>query len=134
MRTQNLRTLGLILTVLCYLLAGAAVFDALESESARARKSALEERAHELKERFGFTEEDYREVERVALQSAPHRAGRQWKFTGSFYFAITVISTIGRSHTVSPERSREAWSVGAALFSVAMLMFLLFRLGVQYHF
>lgn len=99
MRTQNLRTLGLILSVLCYLLAGAAVFDALESESARARKSALEERVHELKERFGFTAEDYREVERVALLSAPHRAGRQWKFTGSFYFAITVISTIGRRHS-----------------------------------
>lgn len=97
MRTQNLRTLGLVLSVLCYLLAGAAVFDALESESERAAKSALEARLHELKERFGFTEDDYREVERVALLSAPHRAGRQWKFTGSFYFAITVISTIGGS-------------------------------------
>lgn len=96
-RTQNLRTFGLILSVLCYLLAGAAVFDALESESARASKSALEERLRELKEKFGFTEDDYREVERVALLSAPHRAGHQWKFAGSLYFAITVISTIGGS-------------------------------------
>lgn len=39
--------------------------------------------------------EDYRELERLALQAEPHRAGRQWKFAGSFYFAITVITTIG---------------------------------------
>lgn len=111
MRRQNLRTLGLILSVLCYLLAGAAVFDALESERARASKSALEERLHELKERFGFSEDDYREVERVALLSAPHRAGHQWKFTGSFYFAITVISTIGGSDLLC-EKSNETWIKG----------------------
>jgi len=29
------------------------------------------------------------------MQSEPHRAGVQWKFAGSFYFAITVITTIG---------------------------------------
>lgn len=108
MRSQNLRTLGLILSVLCYLLAGAAVFDALESESARATHSALEERLHRMKERFGFSEDDYREVERVALLSAPHRAGTQWKFTGSFYFAITVISTIGGSECVT-EKGSKAW-------------------------
>lgn len=95
MPTQSTRTLCLILTVVCYLLVGAAVFDALESESERAKKSALERQMCELKEKYGFSEDDYREIERVALQSAPHRAGRQWKFAGSFYFAITVISTIG---------------------------------------
>lgn len=104
-RMRNLRTLGLILSVLCYLLTGAAVFDALESESARATQNALEERLHTLKERLALTEHDYREVERVALLSAPHRAGRQWKFTGSFYFAITVISTIGGSHFVAEKNS-----------------------------
>lgn len=96
MKTQNIRTLSLILSIVFYLLVGAAVFDALESESEGSRKKALEEKLSELKSKYGFTEEDYREIERVVILSEPHRAGRQWKFAGSFYFAITVITTIGK--------------------------------------
>jgi hypothetical protein len=29
------------------------------------------------------------------LRLKPHKAGVQWRFAGSFYFAITVITTIG---------------------------------------
>ena len=31
------------------------------------------------------------------LKSVPHKAGIQWKFAGAFYFATTVITTIGES-------------------------------------
>lgn len=96
MKTQNIRTLSLILSMVFYLLIGAAVFGALESESESSRKRALEQKLTELKMKYGFAEDDYREIERVVLQSEPHRAGRQWKFAGSFYFAITVITTIGK--------------------------------------
>lgn len=96
MKAQNIRTLCLILSIVFYLLIGAAVFDALESDSESSKKKTLEQKLNELKKRYGFTEDDYREIERVVLQSEPHRAGRQWKFAGSFYFAITVITTIGK--------------------------------------
>lgn len=96
MKTQNIRTLSLILSIIFYLLIGAAVFDALESESESSRKKTLEQRLNELKKKYGFTEDDYREIEKVVLLSEPHRPGRQWKFAGSFYFAITVITTIGK--------------------------------------
>lgn len=96
MKTHNIRTLSLILSIILYLLIGAAVFDALESESESSRRKALEQKLNELKKKYGFTEDDYREVERVVLLSEPHRAGKQWKFAGSFYFAITVITTIGK--------------------------------------
>lgn len=96
MEEKNLRSLCLILSIVLYLLIGAAVFDALESDSESAKTEALEEKLEQLKMKYGFSEGDYREVERVVLQAAPHRAGRQWKFAGSFYFAITVITTIGK--------------------------------------
>lgn len=95
MKAHNIRTLCLIISIVFYLLIGAAVFDALESDSESSKKKALELKLNELKKKYGFTEDDYREVERVVLQSEPHQAGRQWKFAGSFYFAITVITTIG---------------------------------------
>lgn len=95
MRKQSLRTAALILCILSYLLVGAAVFDALESEAESGRKRLLAQKRSELRRKYGFSTEDYRELERLALQAEPHRAGRQWKFAGSFYFAITVITTIG---------------------------------------
>ncbi|CDQ88045.1 unnamed protein product [Oncorhynchus mykiss] len=77
MKKQNVRTLSLILCMFSYLLVGAAL------------------KRTEMKKKYRFSEDDYREIERVVLQADPHRAGRQWKFAGSFYFAITVITTIG---------------------------------------
>lgn len=96
MKKQNVRTLSLILCMFSYLLVGAAVFDALESESESSRRRVLEQKRSEMKKKYRFSEDDYREIERVVLQAEPHRAGRQWKFAGSFYFAITVITTIGK--------------------------------------
>lgn len=95
MKRQNLRTAALILCIFSYLLVGAAVFDALESEAESGRKRLLEQKRGELRRKYRFSADDYRELERLVLQAEPHRAGRQWKFAGSFYFAITVITTIG---------------------------------------
>ena len=95
MKKQNIRTLSLILCMFSYLLVGAAVFDALESESESSRRRVLEKKRNEMKKKYRFSEDDYLEIERVVMQAEPHRAGTQWKFAGSFYFAITVITTIG---------------------------------------
>lgn len=103
MRKQSARTAALILCILSYLLVGAAVFDALESEAERSRQRLLARKRGEFRRKYRFSADDYRELERLALQAEPHRAGRQWRFAGSFYFAITVITTIGEpSRVFSP--------------------------------
>uniref|UniRef100_A0A8C3X747 Potassium channel domain-containing protein n=1 Tax=Cyanoderma ruficeps TaxID=181631 RepID=A0A8C3X747_9PASS len=95
MKRQNVRTLALIVCTFTYLLVGAAVFDALESEAETAEKRRLEAKSRELSRKYNLSSESYRELERVVLKLKPHKAGVQWKFAGSFYFAITVITTIG---------------------------------------
>lgn len=35
-------------------------------------------------------------LETVVLQGVPHKAGQQWKFAGAFYYATTVLTTIGK--------------------------------------
>lgn len=102
MRKQSARTAALILCILSYLLVGAAVFDALESEAERSRQRLLAWKRGEFRRKYRFSADDYRELERLALQAEPHRAGRQWRFAGSFYFAITVITTIGEPSGASP--------------------------------
>ncbi|KAB1267122.1 Potassium channel subfamily K member 3 [Camelus dromedarius] len=95
MKRQNVRTLALIVCTFTYLLVGAAVFDALESEPEMIERQRLELRQQELRARYNLSQGGYEELERVVLRLKPHKAGVQWRFAGSFYFAITVITTIG---------------------------------------
>lgn len=95
MKRQNARTLALIISILTYLVVGAAVFETLESKQEKNHKRKLDARKFELMRKYNLTKENFEELEHVVLQLKPHKAGVQWRFAGSFYFAITVITTIG---------------------------------------
>ncbi|XP_041748973.1 potassium channel subfamily K member 15-like [Coregonus clupeaformis] len=129
MKVQNIRTLSLILCMISYLLVGAAVFDALESETESLRKKILEQKRNELKKKYGFTQDDYLEIERVVLQSEPHRAGRQWKFAGSFYFAINVITTIGYGHAAPCTDSGKAFCMFYAVLGIPLTLVMFQSMG-----
>lgn len=90
-----MRTLALIICTLSYLLIGAGVFDALESKQEKSQRRKLNYRKFQLMSRYNLSKNDYEQIEKVVLLLKPHKAGVQWKFAGSFYFAITVITTIG---------------------------------------
>ncbi|XP_014910287.1 potassium channel subfamily K member 15 [Poecilia latipinna] len=129
MKKQNVRTLSLILCMFSYLLVGAAVFDALESESENSRRRILEQKRSEMKRKYRFSEDDYREIERVVLQAEPHRAGRQWKFAGSFYFAITVITTIGYGHAAPGTDAGKVFCMFYAVLGIPLTLVMFQSLG-----
>lgn len=43
-----------------------------------------------------MSDEDFRILTTIVIKSVPHKAGVQWKFEGAFYFATTVLTTIGK--------------------------------------
>nr|XP_040048454.1 potassium channel subfamily K member 15 [Gasterosteus aculeatus aculeatus] len=129
MKKQNIRTLSLILCMFSYLLVGAAVFDALESETETARRRILEQKRNEMKKKYRFSEVDYCEIERVVLQAEPHRAGRQWKFAGSFYFAITVITTIGYGHAAPGTDAGKVFCMFYAVLGIPLTLVMFQSLG-----
>ncbi|XP_021918378.1 two pore potassium channel protein sup-9 isoform X2 [Zootermopsis nevadensis] len=61
--------------------------------------------------KYNISEDDFRVMETVVLKTEPHKAGKQWKFAGAFYYATTVLTTIGYGHS-TPN------TVGGKLFTM----------------
>ncbi|XP_076349908.1 two pore potassium channel protein sup-9-like isoform X2 [Tachypleus tridentatus] len=99
MKRQNVRTLSLIVCTFTYLLVGAAIFDALESDNEVEQREALQHVEGILLTKYNVSKEDYRIWLTVMIKSVPHKSGIQWKFAGAFYFATTVLTTIGYGHS-----------------------------------
>ena len=91
----NLRTLGLMFCTLIYLLIGAAVFEWLESENEIQQRVYLETREMKFLDLYNISEVDRERLRETLVQLVPYRAGSQWQFSGSLFFVITVITTIG---------------------------------------
>ncbi|NWT62232.1 KCNK3 protein, partial [Erythrocercus mccallii] len=120
---------ALIVCTFTYLLVGAAVFDALESEAETAEKRRLEAKSRELSRKYNLSAESYRELERVVLKLKPHKAGVQWKFAGSFYFAITVITTIGYGHAAPSTDGGKVFCMLYALLGIPLTLVMFQSLG-----
>ncbi|XP_068608037.1 potassium channel subfamily K member 3 [Brachionichthys hirsutus] len=129
MKRQNARTLALIISILTYLVVGAAVFETLESKQEKSHKRRLEARKYELMRKYNLTKENFEELEHVVLQLKPHKAGVQWKFAGSFYFAITVITTIGYGHAAPSSDSGKVFCMFYALLGIPLTLVMFQSLG-----
>ncbi|XP_075964536.1 potassium channel subfamily K member 3 [Anarhichas minor] len=129
MKRQNARTLALIVSILTYLVVGAAVFETLESKQEKGHKRRLDARKHELMRKYNLTKENFEELELVVLHLKPHKAGVQWKFAGSFYFAITVITTIGYGHAAPSTDSGKVFCMFYALLGIPLTLVMFQSLG-----
>lgn len=96
MKKQNVRTLALIVCTFTYLLIGAAVFDLFESKHEESERIILNETEMQLRRQYNMTDEDFELLRKTILKSKPYKSGIQWKFAGAFYFALSVITTIGK--------------------------------------
>ncbi|KAG7156638.1 Potassium channel subfamily K member 9-like 2 [Homarus americanus] len=88
MRQQNVRTLSLVVCTFTYLLIGAAVFDALESDTETERLRIIETVRQELLGRYNISGSEYKLIETVIIENQPHKAGPQWKFAGALVWAL----------------------------------------------
>ncbi|XP_011641260.1 two pore potassium channel protein sup-9 [Pogonomyrmex barbatus] len=120
MKRQNVRTLSLVVCTFTYLLVGAAVFDALESDTERKRWEFLSEIRRNMMKKYNITPEDYRMVEIVIIENKPHKAGPQWKFAGAFYFATLVLAMIGYGHSTPVTKTGKAFCMVYAMVGIPL--------------
>ncbi|XP_006825537.1 two pore potassium channel protein sup-9-like [Saccoglossus kowalevskii] len=130
MKKQNVRTLSLIVCEFTYLLIGAAVFDAFESDKEESERHYYYERENEIRRRFNITNDtEYDELVHVIIKLVPLKAGIQWKFSGSFYFATTVITTIGYGHTAPLTIGGKLFCMGYALIGIPLSLVMFQSIG-----
>ncbi|XP_061890480.1 potassium channel subfamily K member 3-like isoform X1 [Entelurus aequoreus] len=129
MKRQNARTLALIVSILTYLVVGAAVFQTLESKEERSHKRRLEGRRQDLMRKYNLSRVHFEELEHVVLHLKAHKAGVQWRFAGSFYFAITVITTIGYGHAAPSTDSGKVFCMFYALLGIPLTLVMFQSLG-----
>jgi hypothetical protein len=79
-----------------YLLVGAAIFDALESNTEDLLRRQYQTAEKSMLSTYNISPSEYYDLEDIVIKYQPHKAGAQWKFPGAFYFSLTVITTIGR--------------------------------------
>ena len=125
MKRRNVRTLSLIVVTFTYLLIGAAVFDALEGPHNENAFEALNQIKSDIMTRYNMTEEDYKLMELLIIERKPHKNGPQWKFAGSFYYALVVLTLIGYGHSTPNTKFGKTFTIGYAALGIpaAMVMF-----------
>ncbi|XP_013183275.1 potassium channel subfamily K member 9 [Amyelois transitella] len=120
MKRQNVRTLSLVVCTFTYLLIGAAVFDALESDTESKRWEVLTDMKNGLVRKYNITPEDYHMIEIVIIENKPHKAGPQWKFAGAFYFATVVLAMIGYGHSTPVTVGGKAFCMAYAVVGIPL--------------
>ena len=51
----------------------------------------------QMKMKFRISDEDLDILEEIIPLQQPYKAGKPWKFAGAFYYATTVLTTIGKA-------------------------------------
>ncbi|XP_072778700.1 potassium channel subfamily K member 16-like isoform X2 [Taeniopygia guttata] len=140
MRSGKLQTALLVAGYFVYLLVGAAVFQALERTAEKQEKMA----AAQMKEAFlqNFTQLTVVEMEQFmknlieAIQNGVSPVGNEsqfeesnWDFSNSFFFAGTVVSTIGYGTLHPKTAGGQIFCVFFALFGIPLNIVFLHRVG-----
>jgi hypothetical protein len=86
----------ILLPIIYLFLVGAAIFDALESQTEDSLRLHLDHEEKRYKEIYNITNDEFIELEKIINKFNIYKTYPQWKFVGAFYFSLTVVTTIGK--------------------------------------
>ncbi|KAF7637813.1 hypothetical protein Mgra_00002787 [Meloidogyne graminicola] len=114
------RSLLLMGLTFIYLVFGAIIFSLFEyNEDERIRKEIIIKR-NQIQQKYKFSKKDFIQLENIIIQSIPFSAGYQWKFLGSLYFCIVLISTIGYGNSTPNTKAGRLFCIIYALGGIPL--------------
>ena len=127
-RIQNYRTLAYVITILVYLVIGAAIFDKLESKEESKRHANLTARIALFQRQHNITNQEFFNLTRTVEMRLQYRK-KQWKFIGSFYYATVVLALIGYGHAIPYTYAGRAVTIAYALIGIPMWLIMIQSVG-----
>ncbi len=129
MKRRNVRTLSLIVVTFTYLLIGAAVFDVLERSYNEDSLDGLLTVKKDFISKYNMTDLDYKMLETIIIEKQPHKSGPQWKFMGSFYYALVVLALIGYGHSTPKTLLGKGFTMGYATLGIPITLIMFQSMG-----
>ena len=68
-------------------------------------------------------------IELPIIEKKPHKSGPQWKFAGSSYYALVVLTLIGYGHSTPATTLGKAFTIGYASLGIPMAMVMFQSMG-----
>ncbi|OCT79548.1 potassium channel subfamily K member 17 [Xenopus laevis] len=131
-------TLILLLIYICYLLVGAAIFWALESKAEEQQTLSFQQDKWDLLRNFTCMDNRTLELFITGVINA-YKNGvipqgnsselNTWNYGGSFFFSVTVVTTIGYGNLSPTTVGGRAFCIFFALFGIPLNLILLNRIG-----
>lgn len=127
LQQQNIRTIGLVVSTVIYMLLGAAVFSALEEQTHKRQTKEYITKYNELQSKYNMTEKDIDDLI-TYLHKRRHLnnwALEPWSFAGSVYFTSVTITTIGKSTSLLffVNDTMKCWSFSFHIYSDPSFVF-----------
>ena len=103
MQERTFVVIVLVLFIIAYLVIGALIFQLLESDNEKELRKRYSDLFRDLEKDYNLTTTLMKEIERVHEEACGiglvNPVSEKWSFAGSFYFAGTVLTTIGKINT-----------------------------------
>ncbi|XP_078356897.1 potassium channel subfamily K member 15-like [Oculina patagonica] len=118
---------------LVYMLLGAVVFQALESRNEEEEREAMLSARNHFQKKYNISQDDLKvfinKIEEIVDHGFSQHWVKRWTILGSFFFAGTVVTTIGFGHVAPCTDGGRIFCVVYALFGIPLTWILLSTLA-----
>ena len=84
-------------------------------------------------EKYGISDADNEVMGQVVPLLQPFKAGKPWKFAGSFYYATTVLTTIGYGHSTPKTDGGRCFTIIYATIGIPLGLVMFNSIGERFN-